>query len=58
MDMKEIGVNTRNWIASARDWVVCRDLAKQDGLPGSIGHGVIYETSILERGLVKSKEER
>jgi hypothetical protein len=38
MDLKEIGINTRNWVDSAQDRT--RECAIEP--PGSIRHGVNY----------------
>jgi hypothetical protein len=41
MDLKEIGVNTRNWVDSAEDWDYWRALVNAAiEPPGLIFHGV------------------
>ena len=40
MDLKEVGINTRNWVDSAQD----RELLETP--PGSLNHGVSYLVSI------------
>ena len=43
MDLKEIGINTRNWIDSAQD----RDNWRGLEPPGSINHGVMLNAGVL-----------
>jgi hypothetical protein len=41
MDLKEIGINTRNWVDPAQDRDYWRTLVKSSiEPPGFIGHGV------------------
>ena len=41
MELKEIGINTRNWVDSAHDKDYCRALVKAGiELPGSISHKI------------------
>jgi hypothetical protein len=40
MDLKEIGINTRNWVDSAQDKVYWRVFVNVASNPGSISHGI------------------